>query len=138
MDSMSVIACPSGARISTAGLWESANSKMPGLQGANLFFMNPAGVLFGRHAQLDVSGSVAVTTANYLNLVGGGRFNANLGGGDVLTSAPVSAFGFLNSAPKGVSIIGSNRFDSNFGLIASPVLNIATGRSFSIVAGDIV
>ena len=100
--------------------------------------MNPAGVLFGRHAQLDVSGSIAVTTANYLNLVGGGRFNANLGGGDVLTSAPVSAFGFLNSAPKGVSIIGSNRFDSNFGLIASPVLNIATGRSFSIVAGDIV
>src|SRR5438105_10126900 len=108
------------------------------IPGANLFFMNPAGVLFGQHAQLDVSGSFAVTTANYLKLVGGGRFNANLGGGDVLTSAPVSAFGFLNSAPKGVSIIGSNRFDSNFGLIASPVLNIAMGRSFSIVAGDIV
>ena len=101
MDSMSVIACPSGARISTAGLWESANSKMPGLQGANLFFMNPAGVLFGRHAQLDVSGSVAVTTANYLNLVGGGRFNANLGGGDVLTSAPVSAFGFSEQRAEG-------------------------------------
>ena len=79
MDSMSVIACSSAARISTAGLWESANSKMPGLQGANLFFMNPAGVLFGRHAQLDVSGSVAVTTANYLNLVGGGQIQRELG-----------------------------------------------------------
>jgi filamentous hemagglutinin family protein len=34
--------------------------------------MNPAGVLFGQHAQLNVSGSFAVTTANYLKLVGGG------------------------------------------------------------------
>ena len=95
-----------------------------GIQAANLFFMNPAGVLFGQHAQLDVSGSVAVTTANYLKLVGGGRFNANLGGGDVLTSEPVSAFGFLNSAPAPVSITGST-------------LNVASQKSFSAVAGDI-
>ena len=94
------------------------------IQGANLFFMNPAGVLFGRHAQLDVSGSFAVTTANYLKLVGGGRFNANLGGGDVLTSAPVSAFGFLNNAPAPVSVTGST-------------LNVASQKVFSAVAGDI-
>jgi filamentous hemagglutinin family protein len=99
------------------------------IQGANLFFMNPAGVLFGQHAQLDVSGSVAVTTANYLKLVGGGRFNANLGGGDVLTSAPVSAFGFLNSAPKGVSIVWEN--------FEVPPLRIAPQKVFSAVAGDI-
>src|SRR5438046_725751 len=94
------------------------------IQGANLFFMNPAGVLFGQHAQLDVSGSFAMTTANYLKLVGGGRFNANLGGSDVLTSAPVSAFGFLSSAPAPVSITGST-------------LNIRSQKPFSIVAGDI-
>ena len=94
------------------------------IAGANLFFMNPAGVLFGQHAQLDVSGSFAVTTANYLKLVGGGRFNANLGGGDVLTSAPVSAFGFLNAAPAPISVTGST-------------LNVAQQKSFSAVAGDI-
>src|SRR5438034_6145726 len=86
--------------------------------------MNPSGVLFGRHAQLDVSGSVAVTTANYLKLVGGGRFNANLGGGDVLTSAPVSAFVFLNSAPAPVSLAGGT-------------LNVAPQKVFSAIAGDI-
>src|SRR5262249_21688725 len=96
------------------------------IQGASLFFMNPAGVLFGQHAQLDVSGSFAVTTANYLNLVGGGRFNANLGGGDVLTSAPVGAFGFLNSAPAAVSFTGSNTTRDSFGnIVPGPGLGIA-------------
>jgi filamentous hemagglutinin family protein len=108
------------------------------IQGANLFFMNPAGVLFGQHAQLDVSGSFAVTTANYLKLVGDGRFDANLGGGDVLTSAPVNAFGFLNQTPAQVSFTGSNsgRY-YNGNIIPGPSVNIAPQKSFSVVAGDI-
>src|SRR5437762_8533323 len=98
------------------------------IQGANLFFMNPAGVLFGQHAQLDVSGSFAMTTANYLKLVGGGRFNANLGGSDVLTSAPVSAFGFLSSAPAAISITGE---------FFGSTLGVPSHKSFSIIAGGI-
>ena len=99
--------------------------------------MNPAGVLFGQHAQLDVSGSFAVTTANYLKLVGGGRFNANLGGGDVLTSAPVSAFGFLTSVPAPVSVRGTNTVDFNGNIVSGLSLNVAQQKSFSVVAGDI-
>ena len=106
------------------------------IRGANLFFMNPAGVLFGQHAQLNVSGSFAVTTANYLKLVGGGRFNANLGGGDMLTSAPVSSFGFLNQTPAGISISGSNAGDRN-NIIPGPGFRVASGKSFSIVAGNV-
>ena len=44
--------------------------------GGNLFqsfsqfvFMNPAGVMFGKNAQLDVSSSFAVSIANYLKLI---------------------------------------------------------------------
>src|SRR5262249_23506958 len=77
------------------------------IPGANLFFLNPAGVMFGPHAQLDVSGSVAISTANYVRMADGGKFNASLGGGDSLTSAPVSAFGFLNPAPASISVAGS-------------------------------
>ena len=94
------------------------------IQGANLFFLNPAGVMFGQNAHINVSGSFAVSTANYLKLVDGGKFNTSLGGGDVLTSAPVSAFGFLNAAPAPVSI-------------ANATLRVAPGKSFSVVAGDI-
>lgn len=85
------------------------------IQGANLFFLNPAGVMFGPHAQLDVSGSVAITTADYVTLASGVRFNANLGGTDFLTSAPVAAFGFLKSTPAPVSIVGSNTFTGGMG-----------------------
>jgi filamentous hemagglutinin family protein len=121
----------------TSGSPSSIDGKVSSqIQGANLFFLNPSGVIFGPHAQLDVSGSVAVTTANYVKLVGGGRFNANLGGGDVLTSAPVSAFGFFNPAPAGVSIMGSNT-GSNGVINPGPGLDIAPEKSFSIVAGNI-
>ena len=94
------------------------------IDGANLFFLNPAGVIFGANAQINVSGSFAVSTANYLNLADGGKFNTSLGGRDVLTSAPVSAFGFLSAAPARVSITGST-------------LNPPLQKSFSVVAGDI-
>ena len=118
----------------TSGSPSSIDGKVSSqIQGANLFFLNPAGVMFGPHARLDVSGSFAVSTADYVKMVGGGRFNANLGGGDVLTSAPVSAFGFLNTAPAAVSITGT---PGNF-FSSSPALGVGPGKSFSIVGGDI-
>jgi filamentous hemagglutinin family protein len=117
------------ARVTSGSLSSIDGTIRSDIPGANLFFMNPAGVLFGEHAQLDVSGSVAVTTANYLDFGGGGRFNADLGGGDVLTSAKVSSFGFLE-APARVSFVGPRP-------PGSPFLNIAPGKSFSVVAGDI-
>ena len=110
------------------------------IQGANLFFLNPAGVMFHANAHINVSGSVAVTTANYLKLADGVRFNANLGGGGMLTSAPVSAFGFLNSTPGAVKINGSNTPDTiaQLGLIThGGIRGLAPQKSFSVIAGNI-
>jgi filamentous hemagglutinin family protein len=106
------------------------------IAGANLFLLNPSGVMFGPHAQIDVTGSFAVSTANYVKLASGGRFSTSLGGQDLLTSAPVTAFGFLNVRPAPVSITGDLASVGGHS-VAAPILNVAARESFSIVAGSI-
>ena len=78
-----------------------------GFGSANLFLMNPAGIVFGPHASLNVGGSVNFTTADYLRLADGARFNAVPGLQDAaISSAPVAAFGFLGSNPGAITVQG--------------------------------
>ncbi|MDM8558778.1 filamentous hemagglutinin N-terminal domain-containing protein, partial [Candidatus Parabeggiatoa sp. HSG14] len=43
---------------------------------ADFYFLNPNGIMFGPNAQLDVQGSFHASTADYLRLGDGGRFDA--------------------------------------------------------------
>ena len=80
-----------------------------GFGAANLFLLNPAGVVFGPSASLNVGGSVHISTADYLRLTDDARFNAVAGPADaLLTSAPVAAYGFLGpQAPAAIAVQGS-------------------------------
>src|SRR5437867_6603442 len=88
-----------------------------GFGNANLFLINPAGVVFGPNASLDIGSSIGtpgsfhVSTADYLRLgdpgaANAGVFSANPRVADVLTSAPVPAFGFINLNPAAIAIQG--------------------------------
>ena len=78
-----------------------------GFGSANLFLMNPAGIVFGPNASLNVGGSVSFTTADYLRLTDGAKFNAIPGPADAaISSAPVAAFGFLGSNPAAITVQG--------------------------------
>src|SRR5437867_2272708 len=93
---------------------------------ANLFLMNPAGILFGPNATLNVGGSVHFTTADYLRLADGVRFNTipNGAADALLSTAPVAAFGFLASNPEAISVQGS-------------ALSVPPGESISLIGGNI-
>src|SRR5688572_30976552 len=92
---------------------------------ANLFLVNPAGVLFGPGARVDVGGSFVVSTAHELTLADGGRFSSLNPQNDLLTTAPPEAFGFLgNTRVSGVYVDQSS-------------LNLAVGRNHAIVAGEV-
>ena len=93
---------------------------------ANFYFINPAGVLFGPNASVDVGGSFAVTTADYVKLAGGGRFDVRSPANDVLTVAPPSAFGFL-TPPSGKAIAGVQFNSSQITLKDGKTLTIASG-----------
>jgi filamentous hemagglutinin family protein len=91
----------------------------------NLFLLNPAGVLFGPNASLDVQGSFHVSTADYMKLGDGGRFEATHPENSVLTTAPPEAFGFLGEKqPAGITVQGS-------------LLKVRAGETLSVVGGDI-
>ena len=92
---------------------------------ANLFLMNPAGIVFGPNASLNVGGSVSFTTADYLRLTDGARFNALPGPTDAaISSAPVAAFGFLGSSPGAITVQGGH-------------LSVTPGQNLSLIGGDI-
>ncbi|MBD0305795.1 MAG: filamentous hemagglutinin N-terminal domain-containing protein [Nitrospiraceae bacterium] len=92
---------------------------------ANLFLMNPAGVIFGPNAMLNVGGSVHISTADYLNLADGARFSAVPGPSDTLISAaPPAAFGFLGPTSGKITVDHST-------------LQVPEGKTLALVGGDI-
>lgn len=83
-----------------------------GFENTNLYLVNPAGIVFGPTATLNVGGSVTFTTADYLRLgeidgSNAGIFHADRTQTTLLSSSPVDAFGFLRQNPGAISIQGS-------------------------------
>lgn len=78
---------------------------------ANLFFLNPAGIVFGPSAHLNVSGSAYFSTAQQLRLSDGGIFTANtslLAFDSTLSASSPVAFGFLGQGPYGSIVLTSS------------------------------
>src|SRR3954462_10286899 len=71
---------------------------------ADLYFLNPAGVMFGPNARLDVPGSFHVSTAHELRFADGVSFSALDKSGSGLTVATPEAFGFLDRPPGRISV----------------------------------
>ena len=88
--------------------------------------MNPAGFLFGPNATVNVGGMVTFTSADYLRLADGAKFNAkpSVAADALLSTAPVAAFGFLGSRPGAITFQGTQ-------------LTVAEGAGLSLVGGDI-
>lgn len=94
---------------------------------ANFFFFNPAGVVFGKDAHLDVSGAFHVSTANQLNFVDGGKFSADLLQQSELSSAQPESFGFLTGSAQTNALLAIDGAD----------LQTSKGQGLDLVAGNI-
>jgi filamentous hemagglutinin family protein len=69
--------------------------------GADFWFINPAGVLFGANAEVNVPGAFRVSSADKIQFTDGSIYSATDPGASTLTLAPPSAFGFLGNGPAG-------------------------------------
>jgi len=104
---------------------------------ANLFFLNPNGIIFAENGWLDVQGSFVATTANAIQFGNQGLFSASTPEVSPLLTINPSAF-FFNQikpgrienrsiAPAGVNLLGESLQG----------LRVPDGQSLLFVGGDI-
>jgi filamentous hemagglutinin family protein len=104
---------------------------------ANLFLLNPNGIVFGQNASLDVQGSFAATTANAMQFPNGELFSASTPSApsSLLTVNPSALF--FNQVPAGAianssrTPVGATPAGNQFGL------RVPDGRSLLLLGGDI-
>jgi filamentous hemagglutinin family protein len=110
------------------------------IAGANLFLINPEGIVFGPNSAIDVSGSFAASGANYLKLADDARFVAALDADDSrLSTAPVAAFGFLNRAGGTVEVQGALKAAANTSLsLVGTSVSVTDGARLEAMNGRIL
>jgi len=91
---------------------------------ANLYLVNPRGILFGKNAHLDITGSFHASTADYLQFEDGNRFYATTPEKSLLSVAPLSSFGFLNKPLGNITLKGSH-------------LQVENQKTLSLIGGDL-
>jgi filamentous hemagglutinin family protein len=130
-----VISRVTGGQLSSINGLIDTRTAMPN---ASFYLLNPAGVLLGPNASLNVGGAVHFSTAGYLCLGAAGclndptsgKFFATLGPDSVLTAAVPAAFGFLPNVPPGPITVDSANLLAN-------VVDPPVGQTISLVGGQI-
>ncbi|MDM8526031.1 filamentous hemagglutinin N-terminal domain-containing protein [Desulfococcaceae bacterium HSG8] len=105
------------------------------ISAANLYLLNPSGVMFGENASLNLGGSFHISTADYLRLGENDRFYTEPVTGETLSTASPSAFGFLDDDAGRISFEGGikqSKEDENFS-----GLRVSEDKTLSVIGGDI-
>ena len=122
----------------TGGAQSNINGQIvSSITGASLYLINPSGIVFGPNASVNVSGSFHASTADYLRMSDGAKFQATNPDASTLTAAPPAAFGFLTPRPAALTVNGGTLgpVPGTLGLVGGPVS--ITGAALSAPAGTI-
>ncbi|MBD2499597.1 beta strand repeat-containing protein [Anabaena azotica] len=117
---------------------------------ANLFLLNPAGILFRSHAKLDIGGSFVGSTANSIKFADGAEFGISpTSGAPILTLAVPMGLQF-GTTPKPIQVEGTGHnlklvnsanptyspIDPQSNLTATQ-LGVKPGKTLALIGGDI-
>jgi filamentous hemagglutinin family protein len=112
--------------------------KLGVLGNANLFLINPNGIIFGAEASLDINGSFVATSANAIKFGEQGFFNASSPEAVPLLTVKPSAL-FFNQIGAGL-IENSSIAAAGVNKVNNPVwgLRIGDGQSLLLVGGNVL
>ncbi len=104
---------------------------------SNLYLMNPAGIIFGNNASLNVPASFTATTATGIGFGANGWFSATGNNNyDALVGTPTS-FGFTTSNPGAIVNAGNLAVESGQNLSLISGTAVSTGQ-LSAPAGNVI
>ncbi len=104
---------------------------------ADMYFLNPAGVMFGPDASLDLGGSFHVSTADYLRMEENDRFYAMPHANEVMSVAAPASFGFLDNDNAPITVEGRGEVTAQEFGDTSAGLHVREGRTVSLIGGNI-
>jgi filamentous hemagglutinin family protein len=106
---------------------------------ANLFILNPNGIIFGPNASLNIGGSFLATTANSINFADGSSFSAiNPEKTPLLTISIPTSLQFGQNPDQISQYIDNTAINGDSQLSQNPGLEVKTGQTLALVGGDII
>jgi len=107
---------------------------------ANLFLLNPNGIIFGDKASLNIGGSFVATTASSLKFADGTEFSANAAQSSPLLTVTVPVGLQFGSMPGRIIVQGQGQgIRKNTDLIDTSVgLRVQPDQTLALVGGDLV
>jgi filamentous hemagglutinin family protein len=107
---------------------------------ANLFFINPNGIIFGQNARLDIRGSFIASTARSLNFADNTQFSATPSQGSSLLTVSVPIGLQFTGNSQGIVVRGNGRGlrrQENLIIDTNNALRTQPDRTLALVGGDI-
>ena len=117
--------------------------KLGVLGNANLFIINPNGILFGKDASLDINGSFVGSTASFIDFADGTEFSAISADKPLLTISTPLGLGMGNN-PGEIRVQGdgyklpNNQLDNIFKDENTKALEIKPGKTIALIGGNII
>ncbi|MEH2424868.1 MAG: S-layer family protein [Nostoc sp.] len=106
---------------------------------ANLFLINPNGIIFGPHASLNIGGSFVASTASSLNFADGTKFSATDPQITPLLTVSVPVGLQFGATPGTIRNKSQASLDGAINYQSAPVgLQVKPGKTLALVGGDLV